>query len=496
MSKNFRYYETDPEHPGLRKQPPRKKRKWAGLPEKAVETKLYASYRDSQDDNAGIDSAELAQKAAEKGIDRLSTVHRPGRQSEKEARPNHQRQKKAIRKQYAAAKHKADRTASGMTDYAGKTAKTVEEKARKTGETLWKHRKGTAVFLLLALLLLFLLNAVSSCTVMLQGIGSALTGSTYPSSDEAMLGAEAAYAQMEAQLRDRLDRYEAEHDYEEVRYELDEIWHDPYVLVSLLTAYREGEWTLEEVGPTMQMLFDRQYILQEEVQTETHYRTETRTGYRMVYDPVTGESHRERYQYEVQIPYTTETCTVHLENFNLSHLPIYVMGERQLSLYAMYISTQGNRPDLFPQSQFPHASVQKTYLDYEVPASVLKDKKFAKMLKEAEKYLGYPYIWGGYCPATSFDCSGFISWVINHSGWNYGRLGVDGLLAQCRVVSEQQARPGDLVFFQGTLDEPGATHVGLYVGNGMMIHCGSPISYADLRTPYWQEHAYCYGRLP
>ena len=312
---------------------------------------------------------------------------------------------------------------------------------------------------------------MSSCSVLVQGGMSGVAGTTYPSTDEAMLGAEDAYAGMEAELQDYLDTYESAHSYDEYHFDLDEIGHDPYVLISILTAYHQREWTLDEVQGTLDMLFEKQYILTERVVVETRYDSE-------------GD------------PYSWYICYVTLENTDLSHLPVYIMGEEQLSMYAVYMATLGNRPDLFPQSQYPNASQKEDYLDYDVPPEALEDEQFAAMLEEAEKYLGYPYVWGGSSPSTSFDCSGFVSWVINHSGWDVGRLGAQGLCNICTPVTAANAKPGDLVFFKGTYDTPGASHCGIYVGNGMMIHCGSPISYANLNTSYWQEHLYCYGRLP
>ena len=332
--------------------------------------------------------------------------------------------------------------------------------------------------------------------MMAQSIGSGVTGSTFPSRDEDMLGAEAAYAAKEAELQNYLDSYESTHDYDEYHFDLDEIGHDPYVLISILTAYHEGEWTLSEVQGTLDMLFERQYILTEEVVVETRYRTETRTGTREVTDPETGETTTEEYDYEVEVPYDYYICYVTLENFDLSHLPVYIMDEDKVSMYAVYIATQGNRPDLFPQSEYPNAAGREDYLDYDVPPEALEDEQFAAMLAEAEKYLGFPYVWGGSSPSTSFDCSGFVSWVINHSGWDVGRLTANGLLNICTPVSSANARPGDLIFFQGTYDTAGASHVGIYVGDGMMIHCGDPISYANINTSYWQSHFYTFGRLP
>ena len=328
-------------------------------------------------------------------------------------------------------------------------------------------------------------NGLSSCSVLLEGGLSGVAGSTYPSRDEDMLGAEDAYAQMEADLQYELDHYESLHSgYDEYHYDLDEIEHDPYVLMSILTAYHQGEWTLSQVQGTLAMLFEKQYTLTEDVVVETRYRTETST------DPETGETTSE------EVPYDYYICYVTLDNFDLSHLPVYIMGEDQLSMYAVYMATLGNRPDLFPQGQYPNASSREDYLDYDVPPEALEDEVFAAMLKEAEKYLGYPYVWGGSSPSTSFDCSGFVSWVINHSGWNVGRLGAQGLCNICTPVSSANARPGDLIFFKGTYDTPGVSHVGIYVGNGMMIHCGSPISYASINTSYWQQHFYTFGRLP
>ena len=268
------------------------------------------------------------------------------------------------------------------------------------------------------------------------------------------------------------------------------------MLISILSALHPGEWTLSDVQGTLQMLFEKQYILTETVTSEIRYRTEIRTGYRVVTNPNTGQSTLVPYQYEVEVPYTYYICTVTLENFDLSHVPVYIMSEEQLGMYAAYMSTLGNRPDLFGDSEYIGRYGEGSYTDYDIPPEALEDEVFAAMIKEAEKYLGYPYVWGGSSPSTSFDCSGFVSWVINHSGWDVGRLGAQGLCNICTPVSASNAQPGDLVFFVGTYDTPGVSHVGIYVGNNMMIHCGDPISYANLNSNYWQEHFYCYGRLP
>ena len=313
-----------------------------------------------------------------------------------------------------------------------------------------------------------------------------------------MLAAEAAYCAMEEELRIRLETYEEAHDYDEYHYDLDEIEHDPYVLISAVTALQGGEWTIEDIGGTLELLFGKQYILTEEVTEETRYRTETRTGTRYVYDRDTGEYREEEYTYTASVPYVYRICSVTLENFNLSHVPVYIMSHDQLSMYAMYMDSLGNRPDLFPESDYVRKYYGTEYAKYEIPESAMADERFALMITEAEKYLGFPYIWGGSDPSTSFDCSGFVSWVCNNCGygWDFGRVGAESLYYMCSPVSAGSVRPGDLVFFVGTYDTDFISHVGIYAGEGMMIHCGDPVQYADLNGSYWQAHLYSYGRLP
>lgn len=492
---------------------------------------LHSTHRmiEKQDEsNPGIDSAHLAQRTAEGSVrllqeGRHSHGMKPYRNAKRAERKladanldvlyqkqflnntsagtnplSKWQQKRAIRKQYAAAKRTADTAKrSQKTVEAGRrAAKQAKKEAYALGRFLWRHRNGAMISGAIAILIGFMLQTMSAGFLMLQSAGPGAGMSTFPCEDQDMLDAEAAYSAMETELQEKLDQYEETHTYDEYRYELDEIKHDPYVLISLLTAYHGGPWVMDEVQDTMQMFFEKQYILTETVEKETRYRTEIKTGTGLTLDPLTGVYQEVTYQYEEKVPYEYSICSVALENFNLSHVPIYIMGEQQLSMYAAFMSTHGNRPDLFPQSLYPHASVHKDYLQYEVREEYLRDDRFANMLKVAEKYLGYPYIWGGYCPATSFDCSGYISWVINHSGWNVGRLGADSLCSLCTPVSDANVRPGDLVFFIGTYDTDWVSHVGMYVGDNMMIHCGNPISYCDLTDQYWQEHFYCYGRLP
>ena len=485
-------------------------------PANLILSQVHREVRQSEDDNVGVEAAHKVEQAVESGGRLVQSAHRAHqlkpyraaiRAEKKLERANLDalqkkaeidsptsnpvskwQQKQAIKKQYAAAKHnQAAQTTAKAAENTAKAAKKAAEKAEKAGKYVWEHRRGFAIAAAILLMLAFLLNGLSSCSVIMDGVGSGIAASTYPSQDADMLGAEAQYCEMEAELQRYLDTYESTHDYDEYHFDLDTIEHDPYVLISIITALHQGEWTLDEVQGTLQMLFDRQYILTEDVVVETHYRTETDT-----WTDADGNTHTDTYQ----VPYDYYICTVTLENFNLSHVPVYIMSEEQLGMYATYMATLGNRPDLFPGSGYIGKYVEGSYTDYDIPPEVLDDEVFAAIIKEAEKYLGYPYVWGGSSPSTSFDCSGFVSWVINHSGWDVGRLGAQGLCNICTPVSSANVKPGDLVFFTGTYDTPGVSHVGIYVGNNMMIHCGDPISYANLNSNYWQSHFYRYGRLP
>lgn len=485
-------------------------------PANFVLSQVHREVRQSEDDNVGVEAAHKVEQAVESGGRLVQSAHRAHqlkpyraaiRAEKKLERANLDalqkkaeidsptsnpvskwQQKQAIKKQYAAAKHhQAAQTTAKAAENTAKAAKKAAEKAEKAGKYVWEHRRGFAIAAAILLMLAFLLNGLSSCSVIMDGVGSGIAASTYPSQDADMLGAEAQYCEMEAELQRYLDTYESTHDYDEYHFDLDTIEHDPYVLISIITALHQGEWTLDEVQGTLQMLFDRQYILTEDVVVETRYRTETDT-----WTDADGNTHTDTYQ----VPYDYYICTVTLENFNLSHVPVYIMSEEQLGMYATYMATLGNRPDLFPGSGYIGKYVEGSYTDYDIPPEALDDEVFAAIIKEAEKYLGYPYVWGGSSPSTSFDCSGFVSWVINHSGWDVGRLGAQGLCNICTPVSSDNAKPGDLVFFTGTYDTPGVSHVGIYVGNNMMIHCGDPISYANLNSSYWQSHFYRYGRLP
>ena len=434
-------------------------------------------------------------------------------------------QKKNIKKQYAAARYNraADvpgpSAASSVVRKGGATAKRTSRFAEKGKKLLhFAKKKGLSIIALIAAVIMLPTLLLPSCGMLMGGGSGIIDMTSYQPDDDALLGAEAAYCEMEDALRERLDsaNYEAAHDYDEYHYELDTIEHDPYVLISMLCAAHEGAWTLEEVMPTLELWFSMQYTV-----TETVVETPIETAPPEPLDPPSpsdpprppgprpgGEepqSNRAEAQADDPAPETYKTCTVKLENFNLAHLPVYTLSQSQLEVYSMYMSTLGNREDLFPDSEYVGRYGEGSYMDYAIPTEALSDEKFAAIMAEATKYLGYPYVWGGASPATSFDCSGYVSWVINHCGlgWNIGRRGATGLYNLCTPTSTPH--PGDLVFFENTYQaspQPLCTHVGIYVGvnpeNGhrMMIHCGDPISYADLSNSYWVEHLYAFGRLP
>ncbi len=470
---------------------------------------LHRGVSEHEDENVGVESAHKLEQGAESGVrfanhsiraKRLKSrrnarepLEKPnvgtsrGRSTAKRPRFHSNplsrwRQKRAIQRQYAAnlrAAKSASISAAKKSEKAVKAAengvkaakRAAEESARQIAFFIWRHKLILLIISLAVFGIAFLSVGISSCSTMVQSGVAVVGNSTYTSRDEDILGAEDAYAAKETELQSYLDNYESTHSYDEYHYNLDEIKHDPYVLISLVSSLHPGEWTLEDVGETLETLFQQQYILTETVRTETRQDSD-------------GNS------------YTWTICTVTLENTDLARQTATMLDEDGLHLYATYMATRGNRPDLFPVSDYPNASGRQDYVDYDVPPEALEDETFAAMLAEAEKYLGYPYVWGGTSPSTSFDCSGYVSWVINHSGWNFGRLTAQGLFNVTTPVSAANAKPGDLVFFKGTYNTTEVSHVGIYVGNHRMIHCGDPISYADLNENYWQVHMYCYGRLP
>ena len=410
-------------------------------------------------------------------------------------------QKRAIRREYAAAK--AGKSASSRTRQAAKAAEKTAERAGsatgKLGEFLAKHPKAL-ILIALAGILLAVMSSLQSCTPLAQSILESLVIGTYPATEDDVRAAERVYAGMERELKDELNHYEQYHPgYDEYIVDADEIWHDPYVLIAIISACFDGQdWTVDTAYPVLEKYFRLQYVVTENVTTEIRYRTERKTGTRIVSDPVTGQRRTESYSYDEQVPYTYRICHVSLENRNLSHLPVLSMSHHTMGMYALYMATHGNMEGIF--SGNPYATPLRDPMLYDIPQETLDaDPTFARLVEEAIQYIGYPYVWGGASPETSFDCSGFVSYVFTNSGvYNTGRLGAKGLRSLCRMVPDDQARPGDIVFFEGTMGEgvAGITHCGIYVGNGMMLHCGSPIGYASLNDAYWRSHFHSFGRIP
>ena len=406
------------------------------------------------------------------------------------------RQKQAIKKEYAAAKAgaaAAENTASGTAKAAQGTVSITE----KAFQFVQSHSHIIIGIAAVGLLVLVIAGSVSSCSVLINGGGNVVLGTSYTAEDEDLKGVETDYTKLEDKLRKQIDRIETDHPgYDEYRYNLAEIGHNPYELASLLTVEFEN-YTRSQVQARLQSIFEAQYELKLEEKVEIRTRKETRVGYR--YNPITGTGHT--YTYQVTVQYEYKILNVTLLNRGVDYVARNSgLTDDQLQRYEVTLECRGNRDDLFAGIAFATpdgAGSSGEYQDYDIPGEALTDEKFRKMITEAEKYLGYPYVWGGSSPSTSFDCSGFVSWVINHcgNGWNVGRQTANGLMGKCNIIPKSEAKPGDLIFFQKTYNTSGASHVGIYVGNGMMIHCGSPISYASIETSYWRQHYYCMGRI-
>ena len=469
---------------------------------------VHRQIRRVEDDNTGVQAAHETEQGAESGVGLVVRSARRARlnasrhteQTAQAVRPqtplssnplSRWRQKRAIRRTYMTGQA-AGETARSAAQAGGAVARAK----RGVKALVARSRKTYLLAGALVALLAFVMNGLSSCAPLVQSAMQSLVIAAYPAGDEDLLAAERYYANLEKELQNELNHYASYHPgFDEYRIEADDIWHDPHALMALISAHANGEWTVDDAYGYMDRLFEKQYILTEDIEEETRYRREWVTRYRRVEDEETGEVTWVPYQVEEDVPYTYRICNVTLDNFNLSHLPFYVLSREGVGRYAMYISVLGMREDLFRGN--PYASTLREPGEYDIPADVMEDETFRRLIEEAEKYIGYPYVWGGDSPETSFDCSGFISYVFAASGVrDVGRLGATSLYGRCTPVSSQEARPGDLIFFEGTISgEEGITHVGLYVGGNHMLHCGSPIGYADLTDSYWQNHFYGYGRL-
>ena len=469
---------------------------------------VHRQIRRVEDDNTGVQAAHETEQGAESG---MGLVVRSARRARLNASRHTEQTAQAIRPQAPPSSNPLSRwrqkRAIRRTYMTGQAAGETARSAAQAGGAVARAKRGVKAlvarsrktYLLagaLVALLAFVMNGLSSCAPLVQSAMQSLVIAAYPAGDEDLLAAERYYANLEKELQNELNHYASYHPgFDEYRIEADDIWHDPHALMALISAHANGEWTVDDAYGYMDRLFEKQYILTEDIEEETRYRREWVTRYRREEDAETGEVTWVPYQVEEDVPYTYRICNVTLDNFNLSHLPFYVLSREGVGRYAMYISVLGMREDLFRGN--PYASTLREPGEYDIPADVMEDETFRRLMEEAEKYIGYPYVWGGDSPETSFDCSGFISYVFAASGVrDVGRLGATSLYGRCTPIAPQEARPGDLIFFEGTISgEEGITHVGLYVGGNHMLHCGSPIGYADLTDSYWQNHFYGYGRL-
>lgn len=504
-----------------------KPKKPGNLAADTISAKAHQSVRNAdQDNNSGVEAAHFTEGSAE-GAARAGSRFQYGRKlrqykklgrlekkadkdavdsifaermkSDPQAGSNffsRWRQKQSIKKEYAAAKAgaaAAENTAAGTAKAAQGTASMTE----KAFQFVQSHSHIIIGIAAVGLLVLVIAGSVSSCSVLINGGGNVVLGTSYTAEDEDLKGVETDYTKLEDKLRQKIDRIESDHPgYDEYRYNLAEIGHNPYELASLLTVEFEN-YTRSQVQARLQSIFEAQYELKLEEKVEIRTRKETRVGYR--YNPITGTGHT--YTYQVTVQYEYKILNVTLLNRGVDYVARNSgLTDDQLERYEVTLECRGNRDDLFAGIAFATpdgAGSSGEYQDYDIPGEALTDEKFRKMITEAEKYLGYPYVWGGSSPSTSFDCSGFVSWVINHcgNGWNVGRQTANGLMGKCDIIPKSEAKPGDLIFFQKTYNTSGASHVGIYVGNGMMIHCGNPISYASIETNYWRQHYYCMGRI-
>ena len=504
-----------------------KPKKPGNLAADALSAKAHQSVRNAdQDNNSGVEAAHFTEGSAEgaaragsrfqygrklrqyKKLERLEkkadkdavdSIFAERMKSDPQAGSNffsRWRQKQAIKKEYAAAKAgaaAAENTAAGTAKAAQGTVSITE----KAFQFVQSHSHIIIGIAAVGLLVLVIAGSVSSCSVLINGGGNVVLGTSYTAEDEDLKGVETDYTKLEDKLRKQIDRIETDHPgYDEYRYNLAEIGHNPYELASLLTVEFEN-YTRSQVQARLQSIFEAQYELKLEEKVEIRTRKETRVGYR--YNPITGTGHT--YTYQVTVQYEYKILNVTLLNRGVDYVARNSgLTDDQLQRYEVTLECRGNRDDLFAGIAFATpdgAGSSGEYQDYDIPGEALTDEKFRKMITEAEKYLGYPYVWGGSSPSTSFDCSGFVSWVINHcgNGWNVGRQTANGLMGKCDIIPKSEAKPGDLIFFQKTYNTSGASHVGIYVGNGMMIHCGNPISYASIETNYWRQHYYCMGRI-
>jgi cell wall-associated NlpC family hydrolase len=491
------------------------------IPGRTLLNKIHKQIRESEQDNVGVEASHKTEQGMEFGARRIQSAYRshklkPYRQLvkaekhtvkaevnylyQKSLRDNPSsltnpfsrwQQKQSIKKQYFAKRYgngvrTAHQAAKNTKEVVQKTASATE----KITQFIVRNKKGILFALGVGAAIMFLISAISSFSIMMEGGFKSIVGTSYTSEDEDIVAVDNDYDLLEWALQERIDSIENEYPgYDEYQYHLDEIGHNPFTLASFLTAKLQV-YKRSEVQAELRNLFDQQYTLTIREEVQVRYRTETRSD---TWTDEDGNSHSDTYT--VEVPYDYYILHITLKNKDISILAESRLTTQQYEMFGVYMETQGNKPYLFEGNIYVHNKGE--YTDYDIPPDALTDPAFASLIREAEKYLGYPYVWGGSSPSTSFDCSGFVTWVLNQSGvYPMSRTTAQGIFNQSAKISPSEARPGDIIFFTGTYASSGAvSHVGIYVGNGMMIHAGNPIQYASVNTPYWTEHFYAYGRL-
>lgn len=503
------------------KPPSKLSHKLKTIPERELRAQIHKEIREGEQDNVGVEAAHKTEQGAEFVANRVQSGYhshklKPYRKLAKAEKQTVQKevnylykkslrdnpkattnpvsrwqQKRAIKKEYMAARSgKGAKTTQKTVQNTKKVTGKVADVTKKISKFVVKNHKAILIIIGIGVALMLLMGVISSCSLMLEGGLQSIVGTSYTSEDEDIIAVDNDYAELEKQLQREIDNIERDYPgYDEYQYHLDEIGHNPFTLASYLTAKLQV-YTRSEVQAELKALFDEQYTLTTREEVEVRYRTETRTD---TWTDSDGNTHSDTYT--VEVPYDYYILHVTLKNKDISVIAPNNLTAEQYEMFGVYMETQGNKPYLFDGNIYSPSGGE--YTDYDIPPDALTDPDFAALIKEAEKYLGYPYVWGGSSPSTSFDCSGFVCWVLNQSGvYNIGRTTAQGIFNQCAKISPGEARPGDIIFFTGTYASSGAvSHVGIYVGNGMMIHCGNPIQYASVNTPYWTQHFYAYGRL-
>ena len=496
--------------------------------ETALAAKAHQTIIQNEDHNSGTDALDSGMQLTETGVRNVReslhnrkaknysqklhnrNEHQYSVQGAKEAKTagegsnvlSKDAQKKAIKKEITehAFKQQAKEAANTFGNVSKRFTVKAEDLVGRMVEYVTKFlQEHPELLLILAVILIVVVvisGSLTSCSMMMGGTSNITIGTSFTAQDSDILAVDRDYTQFETDLHNTLDQVPQDHPgYDEYRYMLAEIGHNPFQLAAVLTVLYE-DYTRAEVQAKIQSIYQSQYTLTFQTIVEVRTRTETRTGHRTVHH-ADGTTSSESYTYEVEVEYNYYILQTTLVNNTLDTV-IRGLGltADQMQRYELLLETYGNKAGLFGDDIYSEVN-PGNYQDYDIPPEALTDQRFANMIREAEKYLGYPYVWGGSSPSTSFDCSGFVSYVLNHcgNGWSMGRQTANGLRGKCTAVSPSEARPGDLIFFQGTYATSGASHVGIYVGNGMMIHCGNPIQYASVNATYWQNHFMCYGRI-